>query len=341
MCLTALKNSLVLGNCQPIISTPSSGLSLAFHLHLSLSLSSSVFVASLSPSVSLPFSFTLEALIFSSHKHTLTLTQPHPLPFHFTHFLSLCTTNIVLPPFPKKSCCCRLVPFFSSLSSGKMSVMMAEWVNVHIYSCAFFRDCPEPYSEESVSHPWCSVWIGLWRKMMSSWRPTQEQRRLCKWIWMPVQIRMMEALRDISITVQIDNYVSMLMNKMNLECPFKCTHTRVSTRALKTIQSGRPQSLPPYEYLSFQKAWSISARYNSKLHSLHPLPIHAPHHAYINPEICFSSAVHLHRRLCFWFHSAFLRVSCCLLPLVQRKSFRLMAPWRKGLFGSSWISEYR
>lgn len=44
----------------------------------------------------------------------------------------------------------------------------------------------------------------------------------------------------------------MLTNKMNPECPFKYAHAQVSTRALKTIQSGRPQSLPPSEYLSFR-----------------------------------------------------------------------------------------
>lgn len=44
----------------------------------------------------------------------------------------------------------------------------------------------------------------------------------------------------------------MLTNKMNPECPLKYMHAQVSTRALETIQCGRPQSLPPHEYLSFK-----------------------------------------------------------------------------------------
>lgn len=44
----------------------------------------------------------------------------------------------------------------------------------------------------------------------------------------------------------------MLTNKMNPECPLKYVHAQVSTRVLETIQSGRPQSLPPHEYLSIK-----------------------------------------------------------------------------------------
>lgn len=39
---------------------------------------------------------------------------------------------------------------------------------------------------------------------------------------------------------------------MNRECPLKYMHAQVSTGALETLQSGRPQSLPPHEYLSFK-----------------------------------------------------------------------------------------
>ena len=39
---------------------------------------------------------------------------------------------------------------------------------------------------------------------------------------------------------------------MNPKCPFQYMNAQVSTQALETIQSGRPQSLPPHEYLSFK-----------------------------------------------------------------------------------------
>lgn len=81
--------------------------------------------------------------------------------------------------------------------------------------------------------------------------------------------------------------------------------TQVSTQAQKTIQrTGRPQSLPPYEYVSFQKPRSVSALSNSAalIPSPPPMPLffsspHAPHHAYINFKIGLGSTAHLHLRI--------------------------------------------
>ena len=79
MCLTALKNRLVLGNCQPIISTPSSGLSPALHRSLALCLCVLV-----SRHLSLSISFSL-------------LNSPSQPPFSVTHTLSQISILFFLP----------------------------------------------------------------------------------------------------------------------------------------------------------------------------------------------------------------------------------------------------
>lgn len=116
MCLTALKNSLVLGNCQPIISTPSSGLCLALHLPVSLSL---CLRAHLSASLSMYLIFSPNSPSKHSFSVTNTLSQiPSlyifilPIPYPWTrnqHFFqpftkSLCHRVVYLcftafPPF--------------------------------------------------------------------------------------------------------------------------------------------------------------------------------------------------------------------------------------------------
>lgn len=135
---------------------------------------------------------------------------------------------------------------------------------------------------------------------------------------------MMETRRDVQIMLQIDNYISMLTTKTKPECPFKCTRAHVSTRGLKPIQSGRPQSLPPHEYLSFRKTPIHICSLNSKLCS-----------PYANP--CAMSCIYKRGNLfqltsaltletVFWVSfllllKSFLRASRCLPPFTQRKIF--------------------
>lgn len=109
MCLTALKNSLVLGNCQPIISTPSSGLSLALHIFLAHSVCAFI---SLHLSLSLCISFSLLIQPPSSHLLSQTLFQipsiyiyilAIPCPWTHNHCY-IFVVVVVVQPFTKASC---------------------------------------------------------------------------------------------------------------------------------------------------------------------------------------------------------------------------------------------
>lgn len=104
MCLTALKNSLVLGNCQPIISTPSSGLSLAHHCSFYHSFSFSLVVCtSLQLSLSIYLIFSLNSP--SKHSFSVTYATSHfhcyipilPVPYPHT----ILKVNVFFPAFTK------------------------------------------------------------------------------------------------------------------------------------------------------------------------------------------------------------------------------------------------
>ena len=134
MCLTALKNSLVLGNCQPIISTPSSGLSLALHLSLHLSLPPSLplfhsvcVLISRHHSLYLIFSPNSPSKLTFSVTHmrslslSLSLSQIHPPPLYFFSFRPFHmlghipgATLFCPPPQKKKPLSRSAVPVFHS-----------------------------------------------------------------------------------------------------------------------------------------------------------------------------------------------------------------------------------
>lgn len=94
-------------------------------------------------------------------------------------------------------------------------------------------------------------------------------------------------------------------------CVCACVLKQLSTQASKTIQrTGRPQSLPPYEYVSFQKPWSISAGWDSKLrspnltHPPNPAPFPTPRTITMScmekkTEICSGSTALQHLRI-YW-----------------------------------------
>lgn len=124
----------------------------------------------------------------------------------------------------------------------------------------------------------------------------------------------------------------MLTNKMNPECPFKYVHTPVSTQALETIQSGRPQSLPPYEYLSFKNPdpylLAIILNATVSISTLLANPCAMP--CIYKPRNLFQlNSASTSEAIFFGFilvpAEKFLHVSRCLLSLVQRKTFPLMA----------------
>lgn len=113
MCLTALKNSLVVGNCQPIISTPSSGLSPSLSappppLPTPLRLTHSLHSPSL-PSTLSRYSFAL--LIRPPSSHFLSQTHSRKFPF-LSPFISLI-------PYPlKKQFFYMYVFFFNSKNTA-------------------------------------------------------------------------------------------------------------------------------------------------------------------------------------------------------------------------------
>ena len=143
MCLTALKNSLVLGNCQPIISTPSSGLSLALHLSLHLSLPPSLplfhsvcVLISRHHSLYLIFSPNSPPTLTFSVTHTralslsLSLSQIHPPHYIFFHFAhSICSDTFPVlhyfAPLHKKKSPCHgaLYLFFTAFSPLGSSIL--------------------------------------------------------------------------------------------------------------------------------------------------------------------------------------------------------------------------
>lgn len=118
MCLTALKNSLVLGNCQPIISTPSSGLSLALHLPLSLSLFHSICVL-ISRHLSLYISFSLLTLP-SKFLFSVTFSKFFPFSVFFFSILGHQMTKCSTPPC-RKALLIEQRPFFHSFLSPFLS----------------------------------------------------------------------------------------------------------------------------------------------------------------------------------------------------------------------------
>lgn len=130
MCLTALKNSLVLGNCQPIISTPSSGLSQALRLALSLCL-----CAHLSASLSLYLIFSPN----SPSKLSFSITHPYSFSnlciFIFTHSLfldsSLTLKSPTPPSCPQKAPVMQQCTCFSQLFTHSVPARLLHPVKQH------------------------------------------------------------------------------------------------------------------------------------------------------------------------------------------------------------------